>query len=131
MSDGPSMDQYLHRFGHFVWEMRDEWGPIRDDRELRRIARIAREHITLGAHPQGYCIAICVPLATYLTRRGVIAMDVHGGVGDWQHTWIALSDGRILDPTADQFNRPGAARMPAIYLGARPAHYETQSKEAA
>ena len=121
---GPSMEEYLHRFGHFVWEVRDENGPIRDDRELLRLARLAREHITLGNRSQGYCTAICIPLATYLTKRGMEAQEVNGGVGDWQHMWIALGDGRILDPTADQFNRAGTVRMPAIYLGPRPAHYE-------
>lgn len=124
MSDGPSLNQYMHRFAEFVWEYRDEWGPIRGDRELLRIARAVREKITLGNRPNNYCTAVCLPLAVYLTRRGVPAVDVHGGVGDWQHTWIALENGRILDPTADQFNRPGAPRMPAIYLGKRPAHYE-------
>lgn len=118
------MEQVLHRFAHFVWEWRGEDGPISSDRELLRIARAAREQITLGGPSSGYCAVVCVPLATYLTRRGFPAEDVHGAVGEWQHSWVVLGDGRILDPTADQFNRAGAARMPQVYLGARPAHYE-------
>jgi hypothetical protein len=118
------MEQFLRRFGEFVWEMRGDDGPISGDRHLLRIARAAREHITLGAPANKWCVAVCVPLALYLTRRGFPAMDVHGGVGEWQHTWIALGDGRILDPTADQFNRTTATRMPPIYLGPVPAHYE-------
>lgn len=120
---GPTLNQVLHRFAEFVWEMREESWPIRDDRELLRIARAARDRITLGGPSSGYCAVVCVPLATYLTRRGLPAEDVHGAVGEWQHSWIALGDGRILDPTADQFNR-GASRMPPIYLGERPMHYE-------
>lgn len=129
MSHGPTMNQFLNRFGEFVWEMRDECGPIANDRELLRVARAARERITLGSAAQGWCIAVCVPLAVYLTRRGVPAIDVHGGVGDWQHVWIALADGRILDPTADQFNRPGATKMPQIYLGPILPHYEVPRAE--
>lgn len=124
MTEGPTLNQVLHRFAEFVWEMREESGPLAGDRDLLRIARAARERITLGGPSSGYCAVVCVPLATYLTRRGLPAEDVHGAVGEWQHSWVALSDGRILDPTADQFNCPGASRMPPIYLGARPAHYE-------
>lgn len=120
---GPTLNQVLHRFAEFVWETREEAGPIQGDRELLRIASAARERITLGGPSSGYCAVVCVPLATYLTRRGLIAEDVHGAVGEWQHSWISLGDGRILDPTADQFNRQGA-RMPPIYLGTRPAHYQ-------
>lgn len=122
--DGPTMNQVLHRFAEFVWETRDESGPIYTDHDLLRIARAARERITLGGKSSGYCAVVCVPLATYLAWRGMAAVDVHGAVGEWQHAWIALGDGRILDPTADQFNRPGASRMPPIYLGPIPAHYE-------
>lgn len=123
------MEQVLRRFAEFVWEMREESGPLSGDRHLLRIARAAREHITLGGPSNGYCAVVCVPLAAYLTRRGTVAEDVHGAVGEWQHTWIALGDGRILDPTADQFKRAGAfvRRMPPIYLGPRPANYETHS----
>lgn len=124
MSEGPTMEQVVRRFAEFVWEMRAEDGPICGDRDLLRLARAAREQITLGGRSNGYCAVVCVPLATYLTRRGLPAVDVHGAVGDWQHTWIELGDGRILDPTADQFNRASARRMPPVYLGARPAHYE-------
>lgn len=122
MSDGPTMNQVLHRFAEFVWETRDEHPPVNDG-DLLRIARAARERITLGGRSSGYCAVVCVPLAIYLTKRGIPATDVHGGVGEWQHTWIALDDGRILDPTADQFNRPGL-RMPPVYLGPIPSHYE-------
>ena len=115
----------LRRFADFVWEQRGRGDrPIASDRELLRIARDLREHITLGGKPNGYCIAVCLPLSVWLTRHGRPAIDVHGGVGDWQHAWIALDDGRILDPTADQFNGGCWPKMPQVYLGALPAHYE-------
>lgn len=120
--EGPTMEQVLRRFAEFVWQHRDQ-AAIVTDRELLRVARAARECITLGARSSGYCAVVCVPLAAFLTRHGCPADDVHGGVGEWQHTWIALRDGRILDPTADQFNRAGEPRMPSVYLGPRPAHY--------
>src|SRR4051812_603264 len=124
MTKGPTLNEVLHRFAEFVWEMRGEPDAVAGDRDLLRIARAVRERITLGGPSGGYCAAVCVPLAVYLGHRGVTAVDVHGAVGAWQHTWVALGDGRILDPTADQFNRAGATRMPPVYLGLRPAHYE-------
>jgi hypothetical protein len=34
------------------------------------------------------------------------------------HVWIKLTDGRALDPTADQFNVLfPAMKMPPVYLG--------------
>jgi len=45
-----------------------------------------------------------------------------------QHFWIELSDGRIVDPTADQFNDEGY-EMPQIYLGIKPRRYERHSKK--
>ena len=129
---GPTMNQVLHRFAGFVWEMRNV-SPITSDSDLLRIATAVRDHITLGGKSGGYCAVVCVPLAVFLTRYGRPAVDVHGAVGEWQHTWIELEDGRIIDPTADQFNRVGAQRMPPVYLGNIPAHYmrpeQNNSKE--
>ncbi len=128
---GPTLDQVILRFAEFVWEERDLIGvPVADDRELLRVARAARERITLGASSGGYCAVVCVPLAAYLSRRGLGAVAVEGGVGGgWQHSWVQLPDGRILDPTGDQFNRqPWAKRLPQIYLGPKPDYYEQPEK---
>lgn len=123
---GPTMNQVIHRFAELVWDLREERGPITSDQQIMRIARATRDRITLGGRSSGYCAVVCVPLAVYLTSRGVSAVDIHGAVGEWQHTWIALENGRILDPTADQFNsKQYAARMPQIYLGPIPPHYLT------
>lgn len=67
------------------------------------------------------CGAIAWPLAGYL--RAICEIDcaeakslVSTPEGDWEHIWIRLSDGRVLDPTADQFNHLGR-EYPAVYLG--------------
>lgn len=37
----------------------------------------------------------------------------------WDHIWLELSDGRVLDPTADQF----PLSLPPVYLGEQPMQY--------
>lgn len=68
----------------------------------------------------GYCGMICWPLATMLamefamdfqtTSREDIELD-DGSTTN--HIWIVMPDGRVLDPTMDQFG----AEHPPVYLG--------------
>lgn len=39
------------------------------------------------------------------------------------HFWILLDDGRIIDPTADQFNEIKKINAPKVYLGEKPNWY--------
>ena len=43
----------------------------------------------------------------------------------WDHVWLKLEDGRILDPTADQFTNMDGSAMPAVFLGKKPDWYFT------
>jgi hypothetical protein len=56
---------------------------------------------------------VCYPLAGYLAFLGVDVEVCESRVGDWNHIWLLLPDGRVLDPTADQFD----ATLPVVYLG--------------
>lgn len=40
------------------------------------------------------------------------------------HFWITLKDGRIVDPTASQFNKMGNEDMPNVYIGDKPSWYK-------
>lgn len=79
-----------------------------------------------------WCYAISAPLVSYLEFCGCPCKLVCGYIGDTEHYWIALPDGRILDPTADQFNdnmpepdNMPNPKMPRVYLGIKPSNYKT------
>jgi hypothetical protein len=65
------------------------------------------------------CFMVCAPLATLLELDGIRCrlhesphLDRPDGIVN--HFWIRLADGRVLDPTADQF---AELRLPKVYLG--------------
>ena len=92
------------------------------DRELRRIAREFRAGI-LGEQPSDLmCLAVCAPLQSFLSSL----YEFNTKLEEVQfprsnHFWLRLEDGRILDPTADQFS--GDLKLPKVYLGDVPAVY--------
>lgn len=79
------------------------------------------------------CAAVCWPLAGFLRFSGVDCETEDREIADEgypaNHVWLRLADGRVLDPTADQFPALG---LPAIYLGkpVAPIHRPAQ-KDAA
>lgn len=64
------------------------------------------------------CAAVCWPLTGFLRFSGVDCdtedrqIDEPGYPAN--HVWVRLADGRVLDPTADQFSPLG---LPPVYLG--------------
>jgi hypothetical protein len=87
------------------------------DAELIDFVTDFREGILDGSSSEGYCYMICAPLVTLLNMNGVKAEMVGGDFGEFNHFWLKLEDGRVLDPTADQFNAFGFGPMPRVYLG--------------
>lgn len=82
----------------------------------------------LGPHPSFCrCFAVCAPLVTLLQMHGVGCEMVNTDLSDApyavaNHFWIRLSDGRALDPTADQFPDEASGdefppELPPVYLG--------------
>lgn len=73
----------------------------------------------IGRHSSvAMCCMICAPLASILSLEGVEAEIVETDLSDKDfkvknHLWLRLSDGRALDPTADQFD----LGLPPVYLG--------------
>ena len=85
--------------------------------------------------PRNMCYAVCAALEGYLNFIGTDAWMVEGEVHltpdppeVFQHFWLELPDGRILDPTASQFVAPDGSMMPQIYLGKKPSHYKNLEK---
>lgn len=93
---------------------------------MKRIVRIAtnfREGF-LGKRPSNaMCFALCCTLVGYLRFCGYKCDVDKGTIGDWNHYWIRLPGGTILDPTADQFKQPDGQSMPVVYYGKRPEWY--------
>jgi len=64
-----------------------------------------------------WCFAISSPLQLLLSIHGVESELKEIDVGEYNHIFLRLKDGRVLDPTADQFNWCGYKKLPPVYLG--------------
>lgn len=90
--------------------------------DLVSVAREFRKGIIGDKAGNDMCFAVCSPLVTLLQMEGVqvelTCGEVRfGAADDFDHYWISLPDGRILDPTADQFG------LASVYLGPLPENY--------
>lgn len=83
------------------------------DRQLIKFVKQFRKGILGGGESVFMCFAICAPLVTLLKMHGVQAELVKGDLGLCNHYWLRLPDGRVLDPTLDQFDNT----QPPVYLG--------------
>ncbi|MDP3940648.1 MAG: hypothetical protein Q8R92_21245 [Deltaproteobacteria bacterium] len=87
------------------------------DDELIAFAKEFRDGILDGNPPWMMCAAVCWPLAGLLRFHGIECECIESDLGEFNHIWICLADGRALDPTGDQFNDYGFTPMPPVYLG--------------
>lgn len=76
---------------------------------------------------------VTAPLQSYLSFLKVESKLIEGfvtiGEAITNHYWIELPDGRIIDPTADQFNEIKKQDMPKVYLGQKPDWYMLKKKQ--
>lgn len=103
------------------------------DRQLKQTAIGFRRGILGKRSSDLMCFAVCAPLQGYLSMLGVETVLVKGVFHKsaaesvhMEHYWLRLPDGRILDPTADQFTGDEGQPMPKVYIGALPDGYEEQ-----
>lgn len=89
-----------------------------EDAALITFASEFRDGILDGAQSRWMCFAVCAPLSPLLRLHGVENEIVESDLGDFNHIWLRLEDGRALDPTADQFNVFPGHDWPPVYLGA-------------
>ena len=83
-----------------------------------------RQGILQGRPSSLMCLMVCAPLEGYL--RAVSGVETHaasGWIDGMEHFWLEMEDGRIIDPTADQFAKPNGEPMPPVYIGEIPAWY--------
>ena len=94
------------------------------DAALRKIVTGFRRGL-LGNRPSTQmCFTVCAPLQGLLEIYGHKTEMVEGDFGHTNHFWLRFSDGRIIDPTADQFKKPDGGKMPRVYIGEKPEWYK-------
>jgi hypothetical protein len=92
--------------------------------ELVKYAQDFRDGMLKGKDSEGWCYAVSRPLESLLRVGSRIESTLtKGSVAGAPHYWLTLDDGRILDPTADQFKKPKGSTMPPVFLGERPSWY--------
>lgn len=88
-----------------------------DSLGILRYATEFREAVLLGSSSARMCVALAAPLAAAFGVLGLRAQLHESDLGHCNHVFIRLEDGRVLDPTADQFNDNSAEALPGVYLG--------------
>lgn len=108
-----------------------------ESKELLRIVTSFRKGILGRKSPLKMCYVVCAPLSSYLKLGGYENELTEGEIrlnGQNKgliigHYWITLKDGRIIDPTASQFNKMGNEDMPLIYFGKKPKWYKLTNNQ--
>src|SRR4051812_41594090 len=100
---------------------------------LKKLVTEFRRGILNGETSAGMCFAICAPLQTILEMCGYKTKLIEGEIKPTKrfayptnHYWLELADGRIIDPTADQFSTPERP-MPKVYIGALSEWYQVSA----
>jgi hypothetical protein len=99
---------------------------------LKRISSEFRKGLIGDKSPTMMCFAVSSALGSYLhicgfnsiLTEGKIFIVTSGEVHEYQHFWLTLPDGNILDATADQFNNLNGHTMPPVYVGIKPEWYK-------
>ena len=89
------------------------------DKQLLKCAAQFRKGILGNGKSAFKCFMVSAPLAGLLEAQGIPNILAEGRFSYCNHFWIEFPDGRVLDPTADQFNHYGHtdAPLPPVYLG--------------
>lgn len=95
-----------------------------DDAKLVKTALDFRRGMLGRRGSEGMCWCICNPLGVFLQMLGVDNDLIEGTVGGQHHFYLQLRDGRILDPTGDQFE---GLNLPKVFLG-RPGRLYRRQK---
>jgi hypothetical protein len=92
------------------------------DKELIKISKGFVKGILDGKPTTDMCFIVCSPLQAYLSFCGISCSLTEGDIihcdNELHHFWITLDDGKIIDPTADQFG------LLNIYVRKQPSYYK-------
>lgn len=98
------------------------------DTELIQYALEFRAAIIGDKNSARMCAAIGDPLCAALAVKGVPTMVMESDLGECNHVFLQLQDGRVLDPTADQFNWRSSQPLPGVYLGCGTSIHENATE---
>ena len=87
------------------------------DADLQQYASDFRAAIIGNGESARMCAAISDPLSAALSVKGVTTTVMESDLEECNHVFLKLQDGRVLDPTADQFNWRSQRQLPGVYLG--------------
>lgn len=103
------------------------------DKEILKITNSFTKGMLGKDKPTGKCFMVASALQGYLSicdlETHLIEGEIKSGKDIYNHFWLLLADGRILDPTASQFKTPEGEDMPKTYLGEKPEWYKTPKKK--
>lgn len=93
-----------------------------NDAALKSVATKFRAGILDGRKSDLMCFAVCAPLQGYLRaaynfETELVEAEIDIDDGPCNHVWLRLADGRVLDPTIDQFKMFMGKRLPKVYIG--------------
>ena len=103
------------------------------DKDILKLVTGFRKGILGRSSPLKKCFMVCSPLVTFMNGCGIECYLTEGEFAlssfknndgiEIGHYWITLKDGRIIDPTASQFNGMREEEMPLVYFGDKPDYY--------
>lgn len=88
------------------------------DKKLTTFCREFRKGLLGRMSSKGKCAMLSWALHGYLSSAMGLDTKVYkGDVGNWNHLWLVMPDGRVIDCTADQFNPKNKRKYPQVYIG--------------
>ena len=96
------------------------------DKKLLQIIKSFRYGLIGRKDSDFMCLYVSAPLQAFLKfnyKMNTRLVDGYCKVGIFEpeHCWLELEDGRIIDPTYDQFFEKGL--KPKVYIGEKPDNY--------
>lgn len=86
------------------------------DKQIKIICLEFRKGVLGRRKSRAMCAKVSWALQGYLNFLGLPTRVCEGDVGEWNHLWLALPDGRVIDATADQFST-ARKKYPQVYIG--------------
>jgi hypothetical protein len=101
--------------------------------DIKKLAKHFTAGLLQGKSTVDMCYIVCSPLVSYLNFCGIECSLTEGELnGIYHHFWITLSDGRIIDPTANQFGllNVWARKQPSYYKAYTAKDFDDKIKAA-
>ncbi len=96
--------------------------------KLLKIVTAFREGLLDNKPSKSMCVVVSSALESYLCFEGYQCEITMGKIDinkdEYEHTWLTLPSGEIIDATADQFSKPDGTGMPPVYIGRKPVWYK-------